>query len=175
MRIEFRRTFSQFVDNYIASYFGTPGQTFIRLTGGPLLIVSGAFLIIYTRTADIWSSLIFIINLTAVILILYGLFYLFRPVLNIFLVWLRRDQFLGPADAVMALELLDEKLRVHEGADPFDLPLDKILAVQRRAKSAWIITKSDNLVYFPLEDLLSGDADAFMDALDAAIAPDEEE
>lgn len=175
MRIEFRRTFSQFVDNYIASYFGTPGQTFIRLTGGPLLIVSGAFLIIYTRTADIWSGLIFIINLTAVILILYGLFYLFRPVLNIFLVWLRRDQFLGPADAVMTLELLDENLRVHEGADPFDLPIDQILAVQRRAKSAWIITKSDNLVYFPLEDLLSGDADAFMDALDAVIAPDEED
>lgn len=173
MRIEFRRTFSQFVDNYIASYFGTPGQTFIHITGGPLLIVSGAFLIIFTRNAEIWSALVLIIDLVAILLILYGLFYALRPALNIFLVWLRRDQFLG-LETNIALELLDEDLRVHEGADPFDLPLDQIIAVQRREKSAWIITKSDYLIYFPLENLISGHADKFLDALDEAIAPDEE-
>lgn len=175
MRIEFRRTFSQFADYYLASYFGAAGKTFIHLLGGPALIATGIFLRIYARSADIWDVLLFVINLIAVIIILYGVFYIFRPVINLFFVWLRREQFLGPADAVMSLELLDDNLRVHEGADPFELPLDQILAVQRRANSAWIITKTDNLIYFPLEDLLSGDADTFLDALDAAIAPEEEE
>lgn len=174
MRIEFQRTYSQFVDHYLATYFGAVGKTIFHLIGGPALIVIGAFLLIYTRSANIWSVLLFIINLIAIAIILYGVYYILRPALNLFLVWLRREQLFGD-DSIMALELLDENLRVHEGADPFDLPLDQIIAVQRRAASAWIITKSDNLIYFPFEDLLSGDAEAFLNDLDAAIAPDEEE
>lgn len=175
MRIEYRRTFSHFVDNYLATYFGTPGKTMLRLTGGPLFIVAGAFLIIYTNNAGFGEGLKFFLNLTSLVTILFGIYYTLRPALNILLVWLRREQFLGPAEAVIALELRDESLRVYEGAQHFELPFDQIFTVQRRTHSAWIITESDNLVYFPFEDLLSGDADAFLEALDAAISPDEEE
>ncbi len=175
MRIEYRRTFSHFVDNYLATYFATPGKTMLRLTGGPFFIVTGAFMIIYSNNAGISGGSKLILNLFATSALLYGLYYTARPALNILLVWLRREEFLGPEDAVIALELRDESLRVYEGAQHFELPFDQIFAVQRRTHSAWIITESDNLIYFPFEDLISGDAEAFLEALDAAIAPDEEE
>ena len=50
------------------------------------------------------------------------------------------------------------------------MPFDQVLAVQRRARAAWIITKTDNLLYFPFEGLLEGDPDAFLDALETADA-----
>jgi len=174
MRISYRRTFALFVDNYLATYFGTPGQTFLRILGGPLLIVLAALLAIYTRSAGAAGWVKLLLNLAAVAMFLYGLVYMLRPGLNLLLVWLRREQVLGPEDAPVSISLAADHLQVDDGREPFDVPLEQVLAVQRRARSAWIITKTDNLLYFPFEDLLEGDPDAFLEALEAAIAPDDE-
>jgi hypothetical protein len=98
-----------------------------------------------------------------------------RPWFEIFLVWLRRDEFLGEEGAHITVELFDDKLRVSEDKDTFDVPLENVLHVQRRAASTWIVTQPDNLLFIPNENLLSGDHDAFVDALEELLAEDEEE
>jgi hypothetical protein len=174
MRIAYRRTFALFLDNYLATYFGTPGQTFLRLLGGPLLIVLAVLLGIYTRSSNAWNWVKLLLNLAALGIMLYGLGYMLRPAINLLLVWLRREQVLGTGEAALSLTLAGDRLQVDDGRDPFDVPFEQILAVQRRARSAWIITKTDNLLYFPFDGLLEGDAEAFLDVLESALAPEEE-
>ena len=175
MRIEYRRTFAQFIDNYFATYYGAAGQTAFRLVGGPSMMVIAALLIIFVNTRGFTGMLRTLFIVFAILVFILGLYYMLRPALHILLVWTRKEDFIGPKDATIALEMHPDFLRVYENKEQLDLPFDQIEAIWRRARSAWVITKSDNLVYFPFEDLISGDADKFADALDEATAPDEED
>jgi len=175
MQIEYRRTFTQFIDNYLATYYGGGVQTLKRLLGGPAIIVAGSYAVILAATPTMWPFFRVTLNLLGWLLIFYGTVYTLRPAFNLFLVWLRRAEFIGEDGTIIRFELLPESLSVHEGDSQFEVPLDRILAVQRRANSAWILTKPDNILYIPSEDLLSGDFEAFIEALDAAIAPDPED
>ena len=66
MQIKYRRTFSQFIDNYLASYYSAGVQTFRRIVGGPLTIAVGVSLINFGRRPNslgFVSALLWIIGL----------------------------------------------------------------------------------------------------------------
>ncbi|MBW8012878.1 MAG: hypothetical protein FVQ83_16800 [Chloroflexi bacterium] len=175
MRVEYRRTFSQFIDTYLGTYFGTAGQTVWRILGGPFWIIVGVLLFILAGSPGTWLFFKFIIYSLSVLIALYGAAYIARPAVNLLLVWLRREEFLGAEGALIALELHEDCLRVFEGDNSFDVPLEEIATIQQRADSAWIITQTENLIYVPGKDAISGDPDAFLAALDEAIAEEDEE
>lgn len=175
MRIEYRRTFAQFRDTYLGTYFGTAGQTVWRILGGPIWIMTGVLLFNRAGFPGTWLIFKIISYPLSVFIALYGASYIARPAINLLLVWLRREEFLGEEGALIALELHEDFLRVFEGDNSFDIPLEEIASVQQRADSAWIITQTENLVYVPGKDATSGDPDAFLAALDEAIAEEDEE
>ena len=175
MRVEYRRTFSQFVDNYLSGYYSQSGKQLVRLLGGPFQIFLGAILLILGRNPETLAFLRVLLYLAGAYLIVRGAALMLRPWFEIFLVWLRRDEFLGAEGTLITIELFDDKLRVSEDKDTFDVPLENVLHVQRRAASTWIVTQPDNLLFIPNDSLLSGDHDAFVDALEELLAEDEEE
>ena len=162
MEIAYRRTFSQFVDNYLASYYSAGVQTFQRIAGGPALVFFGILAIIFARpVAGFWGVVLWLLALG---LIGYGAAWTLRPFLSIGLVWLRRDEFLGAEGAVvrMRVNVDADTLEVEEPDGAFAVPLTDILAIQHRAESAWILTQSDHMLFVPRHGLLSGDQDAFI-------------
>lgn len=170
MRIEYKRSFSHFVDNYLVSYYTRVGRTLWRLSGGVIMIIFGAFMLIFAsfERTETWTK--FFLNPIGVLVILYGIYDLLRPLINIGLVWLRREEFLGEDGAHITLELHTEGIRLIEGDGHVDIPFDQIDSIQRRANSAWIVAKPDNLIYVPGEDLISGDHDAFIEAVEERLA-----
>jgi hypothetical protein len=46
---------------------------------------------------------------------------------------------------------------------------ESILSVQHGTSSSWIMTKPDNIIYVPREGLVTGEHDAFIEALDAIL------
>ncbi|MQC26280.1 MAG: hypothetical protein DWG76_02370 [Chloroflexi bacterium] len=173
MRLSYRPTFAHFTDNYLATHFSSGVQTLRRLAGGPILIVAGSLLIIAARTwmASLWLRLLSIG--LGVLLIVIGAFVFAMPLINIFLVWLRRDQLFGDEQSVTTIELLAGHLKITERGETVKLPLAQIQSVQHRAASTWILTRSDTLIYVPRQNLLSGDHDQFIAALEEKIAPPE--
>ena len=173
MRIQYRRTFSQFIDTYLSTYYGH--NAFARILGGPALIVIGGVMLVFSGRENYGWFLRAVLILIGGIILVRGLIMMLRPLVNIFLVWLRRDEFLGEDNAKTTIELYEDRLTVTDADGEIEMPLEKILAVSLRTDGAWIVTDSDNIVYVPRENLLEGDHDEFVEALELAIAPDEEE
>ena len=173
MRIQYRRTFSQFIDTYLSTYYGH--NAFLRLLGGPsLIVVGGILLVIGWRPNPAWLVRAALLVSGSIILV-RGLFFLLRPLFNIALVWLRREEFLGEENAITTIELHEERLTVSDADGDIEMPLEKVIAVSHRTDGVWIVTDSDHIIYVPREDLLMGNHDEFVEALETAIAPEEEE
>lgn len=155
------------MDTYIFTYYSAGIGVVARLIGGPLMIVGGIVIISFTRNlqSGFFSVLLWLIGLPG---ILFGLYYFLRPFINLALVWLRRDQFLGPEGALVTFELLADQntLKVSEPAGDFTLSLDNILYIQHRADSAWIITDQDQFLLIPRSNLVEGDQDKFISAIE---------
>jgi hypothetical protein len=175
MRIAYRPTFAQFADNYLATHYSGGVQTLRRLAGGPVLVILGVIAIVLASAhiAVIWLRLP--IFLVATILILAGLRYTLLPLFNLFLVWLRRDEVLGGEGAIVVIELKRENLLISERGRVARLPLESIRSIQHRTESTWILTDADHLVSLPRQDLISGDHDAFIEALEKALEAEEPE
>ncbi len=167
MRLSYRRSFSQFIDTYIFTYYSAGIGVIARLLGGPLLVVFGIVLIGFTRRiqSPFYVTLFWILGVPS---ILFGLFYFLRPFINLALVWLRREDFLGPEGALVTFELQPEanQLQVSEPTGDFSLSLDHILYIQHRADSAWIITDQDQFLLLPRQNLVEGDQDLFIAAIE---------
>lgn len=172
MKLAYRRTFSQFADSYLATHYSAGVQTFRRLAAGPLLMVAGALVFFLGRPPLFWLGRAALI-LVGLALLLYGLFLALRPFIDLGLVYLRRDEFLGPEGQPVTLELADHGLRLTEAGAPLDVPYTDIQVIQHRARGAWIITKSDHLISIPSE-LTEGDLSAFLAALDRILHPPED-
>lgn len=175
MRLDYRRTYSQFVDNYLATYFSSGVQLARRLLGGPALIILGTVLLNNLAATDFSAFIRIALQVVGYLFIFIGAGYALLPAFNIFLVWLRREQFFGADGVKVTLRLYKTKLRIMENGEEVVIPLDNIISVQRRAKSAWVLTKPDHMIYIPSEGLTTGDYDEFVDALDEAIKKDEED
>jgi hypothetical protein len=174
MRLSYRRTFSQFADSHLASHYAIGRDTLRRIALGPLAMLAGALIFFIGRRPALFWLLRGLFVLLGLAVLLYGLFLALRPFIDLALVYLRREDFLGPEGQPVSLELLPEALRVTDGDTQADIPFKDILAVKYRAAGAWIITKSDYLIAIPA-DLTEGDADAFLAALDAILNPPEEQ
>lgn len=176
MRIEYRRTFQQFTDNYIASYYSAGVRPFTRLLGGPALIFLGIAAVILLRRPTTPLFIEILIWFAGGLLALYGLSYTLRPVINIGLVWLRRDEFLSEKNIPIAIELdsENETLLVYDPEGQLKIPLTGIRSIQHRSESTWILTHSDHLIFIPRHDLLAGDHDAFIAALEAILDANEQ-
>lgn len=167
MKLSYRRTFSQFIDTYIFTYYSAGIGVLARLIGGPLMVVFGIVLIGFTRRiqSHVFSLLLWLIGLPA---ILFGLYYFLRPFINLALVWLRREEFLGAEGALVTFELVADQnlLHVSEPTGDFSLGLEHILYIQHRADSAWIITDQDQFLLLPRHNLVEGDQDEFISAVE---------
>lgn len=171
MKLTYRRTFSQFADSYLATHYSAGVQTLRRMALGPLLMVAGALVLFAGRPLFwLWRGLLILVGLAV---LLYGLFLTLRPFIDLALVYLRRDEFLGPEGQPVTLELAGEGLRLTEAGAPLDIPYADIQSVQHRAGGAWLITKSQHLISIPAE-LTEGDLDAFLAALDRILHPPED-
>ena len=166
VELSYRRTFAQFVDSYVFTYYSAGVHVFRRLMGGPFLIFAGIVTLGYTRKIEglFWASVLWALG---VALTVYGLYYFLRPLLHIGLVWLRREEFLGEEGAVISLRLDTEKEVLYMGDQEGEVafPLTEIRSIQHRADSAWILTQQDQMILVPRENLLSGDSDAFIGAI----------
>lgn len=174
MKLSYRRTFSQFADSHLASHYSMGSQTLRRVALGPFIMLLGALVLFIGRRPSLFWLLRGAFILAGLVVLLYGLFLALRPFIDLALVYLRRDEFLGPEGQPVTLELLPEALRVTDGDTQADIPFKDILAVKYRAAGAWVITRSDHLIAIPA-DLTEGDADAFLAALDAVLNPPEEQ
>lgn len=170
MRIAYRPTFSQFVDSYLATHFSGGVQTARRLAGGPLILLLGALTMV---AANAWLSTSWLrlaLTLLGGLFALYGLLLTLLPIINIFLVWLRRDQVLGGEEALTVLKLTRDQLLVTENGEQVELPLRRIKSIQHRSQGTWILTEGDFLISIPRHGLLEGEHDAFVYALEQAMA-----
>ena len=175
MRVSYRPSYAQFVDNYLATYYSGGVGTLRRVAGGPMAIVAGALIIIASIS---WLAPGFFRSLLVVaasFLILGGLFYAARPLINILLVGLRREKFFGEETGPTIIELHEDRLQITENKEVLELPIEQIKSIQHRADSTWILTSGDYLISVPRSGLLEGDHDKFVSALEALLAPDEEE
>lgn len=173
MKVSYYPSFDHFVDNYLATYYAGGVSILKRTVGGPFVILAGALLIVFVndRIASGWLRVPLV--LAGLSIALYGLSYTLGPLFNIFLVWLRRSDLYGRKN-LTTLELKGNNLEVTQGKEHFKLPLKQIQSVQQRRSSTWILTHSDNLIYFPRE-LATGNYDKFLQTLEEKLGPKEEE
>ncbi len=171
MRLSYRRTFSQFADSYLATYYSSGVQTIRRRAAGPFYALIGGLLIVFGNNPAM--SLLFrvLLYVAGVALVLYGLGYTLLPFFNLFLVWLRREEFLGPEGTPISLEIKAGQLIVREGKNSTKIPIKQIKTVQQRSDSSWLLTESDQLIAIPRHGLLSGDHDKFIEAVESALSP----
>lgn len=174
MHIQYRRTFSQFVDSYLTSYYTLGGQTLQRLLGGPALILGGVLFILLAATKAWNLGIRLIADVAGGLAILYGLGLALRPLGEILLVWLRRDEFLGEEGAIVTIEFADDQIRLDDPDGSFTFPLARITSIQHRTDSTWIMVAPDHLIYLPREELLSGNHDEFLAALEGRLRENEE-
>lgn len=177
MRIEYRRTFSQFVDNYLATYYAAGVQTLRRMAGGPFLIFVGVIVINFAIQGEMITLFRVLLWGIGLAISIYGLAYGLRPMINIFLVWLRKDKFLGEEGALVTLEIQSEEELIIVG-DPdgeFEIHFDAISTIQHRADSAWILTTTDNMISIPREGLLTGNLDEFISTIERILDEKEQQ
>jgi hypothetical protein len=174
MRVSYRPSYAQFAENYLATHYSGGVGTLQRIAGGPSTILAGALLAfaLAPRIASGFFRGLFI--LIGILLILAGLFYTFQPLINLFLVRLRREQLFGENVGATIIELSDQSLIVTEGEETLKLPIDQIKSIQHRAESTWLLTHGDYLIFVPREGLLEGDHDSFITELEKLLEPDEE-
>lgn len=175
MRVSYRPNYSQFVENYLATHYSGGVGTLRRLAGGPTAILAGALLIISALSrlsTGFFRGLLVIAGST---LILAGLFYALRPLINILLVRLRREELFGDEIKPTIIELLDNQLHITENQEELVLPINQIKSIQHRAESTWILTHGDYLLFVPRSGLIEGDHDSFVSALEDLLEPNEEE
>ena len=175
MRLSFQRTFIQFSENYLATHYSGGIRSLSRFVGGPFLIVVGAIFMINSNRQIDSSLLRGIITIFSVSLILYGLWITLRPLINLSLVWLRRDILFSTENAYVELEIIGDILKVKEGDETIELPIEKIMSIQLRSESSWILTEGDYLISIPREGIDKGDHEEFITALEEIRFPDEEE
>lgn len=175
MKVAYKPNYDQFADNYLATYYSGGVRVLQKAAGGPVLIVLGGLIMIWTSSWVDFVLLRYPLLLLGLAVSLYGLSYTLRPLFNLFLVWLRREQLFEGKQALTTLELKGNALLVTQGKESFKLPLEQIQSVQHRSTNTWILTHSDNLIYIPRAGLLEGSHDKFVAALENKLAPDEEE
>lgn len=175
MKISYRPTFDQFADNYLSTYYSGGVRTMQRAAGGPGMILLGAIAIILVGARLPGSWLRLPLTLVALATVLYGLSYTVRPLVNVFLVWLRRKQLFEGKKSLTTLELKDNFLHVNQSGEQVKMPLSQIQSIQHRSVSTWILTHADVLIYIPRGNLLTGDHDKFVAALEKKLAPPDEE
>lgn len=175
MRIAFQRTFNQFSENYLATFYSGGVRSLSRFMGGPSLIVIGAIFIINSNRQIESSLLKIIITIVSVSLIIFGLWQTLQPLINLFLVWLRRDVLFSAENAYVELEIIGDILFVKEGQEKLELPIEKIKSIQLRSESSWILTEGDYLISIPREGIDKGDHEKFITALEELRFQDEEE
>lgn len=175
MKVTYRPTFDQFADNYLSTYYGGGVRVLQRAAGGPLLITLGAISLVWvSQTFSAWW-LRFPLYLVGITVTLYGVAYTLRPLFNLFLVWLRRKQLFEGKHATTTIELKNGALHLDQGGEKVRLPLAHIQSIQHRSTNTWILTHSDNMIYIPRHELLAGDHDKFVRALEAKLQPAEGE
>lgn len=171
-KLTYKRSYAQFADAYLTTYYASGVQSFRRMMGGPFLIFIGAVFYILSRSANSpllrWSLL-----LIGLAIGLYGLLYSLRPLIDLGLVWFRRDEVLGEEGQTISVQLLEENLEATLPEGRFEISYENILLLQRRTDASWIITTTDQIIQIPRENLLEGDHDAFMEELDAILNPPE--
>jgi len=175
MRVSYRPNYSQFVENYLATHYSGGVGTLRRLAGGPLGIIAGALLIIAALSRLSTGFFRGFLVVAGSLLILAGLFYAVQPLINVFLVRLRREELFGDEIGPTTIELIDNQLHITENQEKLKLPIDQIKSIQHRAESTWIITHGDYLLFVPRSGLIEGDHDSFVSALEALLEPEEEE
>jgi len=175
MKISYRPTFTQFSDNYLATYYSGGVKTMQRVAGGPALMLLGVLLIIFVFDRTNSWLLRAPVILAGLAIAFYGLSYALGPIFNVFLVSLRKKQLFDSKKALTTLELQAEVLQIDESGERVKLPWSQIKSVQHRKDSTWILTQGDTLIYVPREGLLFGDHDKFVQALEEKISPKEEE
>jgi hypothetical protein len=175
VKVSYQPTYDQFADNYLSTYYSGGVRTLQRAAGGPLLIIVGALLAIWvSRNVDFWL-LSWPLIIGCLYIALRGLSLTLRPLFNLLLVWLRRHEQFESPDATTTIELRGEALFVEQNKEKIKVPLEEILSVLHRSSNTWIVTKSDSLIYIPRADLISGDHDDFVEALEAKLAPEDPE
>ena len=168
MRIAFQPSLSDLIESYLATHYSGGVQTMRRLAGGPVILLLGALTIIAVNAWVVSTFLRILLIALGFLFALYGLWLTLTPVFNMFLLWLRRDELLG--DQPTILELKDDRLMLIQGDESLELPLDQIKSIQHRGHGTWLLTAGDHLISIPREGLLEGDHDAFINALEVAMA-----
>ncbi len=163
-------TLSDLIESYLTTHYSGGVQTMRRLAGGPVILLLGALTIIAVNAWVVAYFLRALLILVGGLFALYGLWLTLTPVLNMFLLWLRRDELLG--DQPTILEIKDDRLLLIQGDESLELPLAQIKSLQHRAHGTWLLTESDHLISIPRDGLLEGDHDAFVNALEVAMAYD---
>lgn len=175
MKVTYQPTFDQFADNYLSTYYSGGVRVLQRAAGGPLLIIAGALIMIWTNERVEFWLLRYPLLLAGLVVSLYGLGFTLKPLFSLFLVWLRRQELFESKNATTTLEIKADLLLVTQQGETLTLPLDQILTIQHRSVSTWILTRSDNLVYVPRTGLIEGDHDAFVSTLIEKTTPKETE
>ena len=175
MQLSFQRTFIQFSENYLATHYSGGIRSLSRFIGGPSLIVIGSIFII--NSSRNIESLFFrgIIAIFSSALIIFGFWQTLQPLINLFLVWLRRDIMFSRENAYVELNIDGNILNIKEGQEEIELPIEKIKSIQLLSESSWILTEGDYLISIPREGIDKGDHEKFIATLEAIRFPEVEE
>ena len=163
-------TLSDLIESYLTTHYSGGVQTMRRLAGGPVILLLGALTIIAVNAWVVAYFLRVLLILVGGLFALSALCLTLPPVINMFLLWLRRDDLLG--DQPTVLELKDDHIRLIQADETLELPLKQVKSIQHRANGTWLLTESDHLISIPRDGLLEGDHDAFVNALEVAMAYD---
>ena len=170
MKVEYKRTFAQFADNYITSYYSSGIQPIFRLLGGPILILIGV------RVFGFLSSepnpfLVILIWIAGIFLMLFGGGLALQPFLQLFVIWIRREEHIGKDGEIVTIEFHPESgaLTISESEGKLELHINDLKSIQYRADSTWLLTQSDNMIFIPRSGLTSGDHDLLIETIESMI------
>jgi hypothetical protein len=176
MEIVYKQSFAQFVDSYLATYYSSGIKTFSRTAGGPLQVFIAILLIINARNPNTWRFFQIVFWLLSAYLLLKGVLQTIQPAIDVFLVWLRKDTIIEENLPIhLKLDVEKEHIAVTNGdKDPLNFLLADIKSIQHRKTSAWILSTTDFLLYIPRTGLISGNHDAFIQAVEAVLIKNEQ-
>ena len=166
IKIKYQPTFSHFIDNYLTSYYSAGVQTFRRIAGGPLLIWIGSSILFSSSQISFYKYFGFIVTL-------YGLIYAIKPILQICLVWLRKDKFLDQNPVSLELDKEHQTIIIEDQKGKFTLPLSEINSIQHRSQNTWLLTTSDQMISIPRHNLLEGTHNTFIEAVEKILDDNE--
>lgn len=167
MKIKYQPTFSHFADNYLTSYYSAGVQTFRRIVVGPLLIWIGSSLLFSTNQSSFYKY-------SGTLIALYGLILTFKPAFQIYLVWLRKDKILDQHPISLELDKENQTIIIDDQQGKFTLPLTEIKSIQHRSQNTWLLTSSEQMISIPRHNLLEGDHNTFLEALEKILDENEQ-